>query len=91
MHDVTILANIINEISNHGGDIGTYSILIQYQMQRRDDRQRIIKLTDNLVHLFSNNHLIFAIARNIGLMTIETLSLMRDVLVHKTMWGSFHF
>ncbi|MGP1958770.1 MAG: 2-octaprenyl-6-methoxyphenyl hydroxylase [Arsenophonus sp. NC-CH8-MAG3] len=91
MRDVTILANIINEISNHGGDIGAYSVLMQYQMQRRDDRQRIIKLTDNLVHLFSNNHLIFAIARNVGLMAIETVSLMRDVLVHKTMGGSFHF
>ncbi|MGP1959815.1 MAG: FAD-dependent monooxygenase [Arsenophonus sp. NC-TX2-MAG3] len=62
MRDVMILANIINKTANYGGDIGAYSVLMQYQMQRRDDRQRIKKLTDNLVNLFSNNHLIFAIA-----------------------------
>ncbi|MGP1959524.1 MAG: FAD-dependent monooxygenase, partial [Arsenophonus sp. NC-TX2-MAG3] len=90
MRDVMILANIINETVNHGGDIGVYSVLMQYQMQRRDDRQKIIKLTDNLVHLFSNDHLIFAIARNVGLMAIETLSFMRNILAYKAMGGSFH-
>ncbi|MGP1924379.1 MAG: 2-octaprenyl-6-methoxyphenyl hydroxylase [Arsenophonus sp. NEOnobi-MAG3] len=90
MRDVIILANIINEVANHSGDMGAYSVLMQYQMQRRDDRKNIIKLTDNLVHLFSNNHLIFAIGRNVGLIVMETLPVIRDVLAYKAMGRSFY-
>ncbi|MFP3029146.1 MAG: 2-octaprenyl-6-methoxyphenyl hydroxylase [Arsenophonus sp.] len=90
MRDVIILANIINEVASHSGDIGAYSVLMQYQMQRRDDRQSIIKLTDNLVHLFSNNHLIFDIGRNFGLIAMETLPLIRNVLAYKAMGSSFY-
>lgn len=90
MRDVMILANIISEVANHGGDMGAYSVLMQYQMQRHDDRQSTIKLTDNLVHLFSNNHPICAIGRNVGLMAMETLPLMRDILAHQAMGRSFH-
>lgn len=90
MRDVMILANIISEVANHGGDMGAYSLLMQYQMQRHDDRQSTIKLTDNLVHLFSNNHLICAIGRNVGLMALETLPLIRDILAHQAMGRSFH-
>lgn len=90
MRDVMILANIISEVANHGGDMGAYSVLMQYQMQRHGDRQSTIKLTNNLVHLFSNNHLIFAIGRNVGLMAMETLPLMRDILAHQAMGRSFH-
>ncbi|MFS1539331.1 MAG: 2-octaprenyl-6-methoxyphenyl hydroxylase [Candidatus Phlomobacter fragariae] len=83
MRDVMILANIISEVANHGGDMGAYSVLMQYQMQTSDDRQNTIKLTDNLVHLFSNNHLVFAIGRNVGLMAMKTLPLMRDILARQ--------
>lgn len=90
MRDVMLLANIISEVSHYTGDIGDYSILRQYQMQRLDDRHRTIKLTDNLVHLFSNNHLIFAIGRNVGLMAIEALPLIRNILARRVMGRSFH-
>ncbi|MFV9996571.1 MAG: 2-octaprenyl-6-methoxyphenyl hydroxylase [Arsenophonus endosymbiont of Dermacentor nuttalli] len=90
MRDVMVLANIISEVANHGGDIGAYSVLMQYQMRRTDDRQSTIKLTDNLVHLFANNHLIFAIGRNVGLMAMETLPLIRDILARQAMGQSFH-
>ncbi|HGJ5890811.1 MULTISPECIES: 2-octaprenyl-6-methoxyphenyl hydroxylase [Arsenophonus] len=90
MRDVMLLATIISGVGNYGGDMGAYSVLSQYQKHRCNDRHCTIKLTDNLVHLFSNNHLIFAIGRNVGLMAMETLPLMRDILAHQAMGRSFH-
>lgn len=90
MRDVMSLANIISKVARYGDDIGDYSVLMQYQMQRCNDRQRTVKLTDNLVHLFSNNHLIFSIARNIGLITMETLPFISDMVVYHAMGRSFH-
>ncbi|MGP1931012.1 MAG: FAD-dependent monooxygenase, partial [Arsenophonus sp. ET-DL12-MAG3] len=83
MRDVMIFANIITKVANYGGDIGAYSILIKYQMQRRNDRQNTIKLTDNLIRLFANNHLFFVIFRNIGLMAMEVLPIIRDILARQ--------
>ncbi len=83
MRDVMIFANIITKVANYGGDIGAYSILVNYQMQRKNDRQSIIKLTDNLIRLFANNHLFFVIFRNIGLMAMEALPIIRDILARK--------
>ncbi|MDT9587201.1 MAG: 2-octaprenyl-6-methoxyphenyl hydroxylase [Candidatus Arsenophonus melophagi] len=85
MRDIINLAHILSEVGNHANDIGSYSVLKQYQMQRNHDRWHTIKFTDNLVHLFSNNHLLFAIARNIGLMAMEALPMIRDKLARLAM------
>ncbi|MFP3014162.1 MAG: 2-octaprenyl-6-methoxyphenyl hydroxylase [Arsenophonus sp.] len=89
MRDAMVFAGIISEIANCGGDIGSYSVLMQYQIQRSDDRQNIIKLTNNLIHLFSTNNLLFSIVRKVGLIMIEILPSMRDAMIYKAFGGCF--
>ncbi|MGP1938956.1 MAG: 2-octaprenyl-6-methoxyphenyl hydroxylase [Arsenophonus sp. ET-DL9-MAG3] len=85
MRDIMIFANIISQVANNSGDIGAYSVLMEYQTQRIDDRQNTIKLINNLIYLFTNNHLVFSIGRNIGLIVLETLPLIRNILAHQIM------
>lgn len=90
IRDVMVCANIISEVANYGGDLGDYSILMKYQIERKDDCQNIIKLTDNLIHLFTNNNLILTIIRNIGLMAMKRLPLIRDILARQAIGDIFY-
>ncbi|WMY95426.1 MAG: 2-octaprenyl-6-methoxyphenyl hydroxylase [Arsenophonus sp.] len=90
IRDVMILSKIISRIADNGGDIGNYSVLMNYQIQRDDDRKRIIKLTDNLIHLFTNNHKVFTISRNIAFVLMKKLPLIRDIFINK-IFGTKYF
>ncbi|AMA64691.1 2-octaprenyl-6-methoxyphenol hydroxylase [Candidatus Arsenophonus lipoptenae] len=83
MRDIMILADIISKTANNREDIGNYSVLINYQIKRNNDRQNIIKITDNLVRLFNNKHIIFIISRNIALIAMEILKPISNILIRK--------
>ncbi|MGP1931162.1 MAG: 2-octaprenyl-6-methoxyphenyl hydroxylase [Arsenophonus sp. ET-YP4-MAG3] len=89
MRDVMVFANIISKVANDNGDIGAYSVLMDYQIQRINDRQNTIKLTNNLIYLFTNNHLFFSIGRNIGLIVLKTLPFIRHILAQQIMGRYF--
>ncbi|WMY94837.1 MAG: 2-octaprenyl-6-methoxyphenyl hydroxylase [Arsenophonus sp.] len=81
IRDVMILAKIISRVADNGGDIGNYSVLMNYQIQRDNDQKRIIKLTDNLIHLFANKHRVFSMSRNIAFIFMQKLPLIRDIFI----------
>ncbi|CEE94075.1 2-octaprenyl-6-methoxyphenol hydroxylase, FAD/NAD(P)-binding [Xenorhabdus nematophila str. Anatoliense] len=85
MRDVMALAQIISAAAISGLDIGSYNVLAQYQQQRDTDRETTIGITDGLVRLFANDYWPLKIGRSLGLMTMETLPPMRDLLARQTL------
>ncbi|WP_237386379.1 2-octaprenyl-6-methoxyphenyl hydroxylase [Xenorhabdus sp. Sc-CR9] len=85
MRDVMALAKVISEAAVSGMDIGSYKVLVQYQQQHNADREATIGITDGLVRLFANDYLPLKIGRSFGLMTMETLPLMRDLFARQTL------
>mgnify|MGYP000258699684 CR=1 FL=1 len=73
LRDVMQLAEIILQETEKGADIGAYSTLEHYAMQRKKDHDTVINFTDNVVKLFSNDWLSLAAARNVGLSLLDNL------------------
>ncbi|MDY3696539.1 MULTISPECIES: 2-octaprenyl-6-methoxyphenyl hydroxylase [Proteus] len=85
LRDVMALANTITQAINANIDIGSYRVLSQYQQLRQQDREKTISITDGLVKVFANRCVPLIISRNLGLMTMELLPMMRDKLAHQTL------
>lgn len=66
-------------------DIGAAAVLRAYQHKRKPDQQRVIGLTDSLVRLFSNDHLVLAAARNLGLTALNGLPWLKRQLAMQAM------
>ena len=66
-------------------DLFSFSLLMQYATQRKTDHQNIIKLTDSLVTLFSNDIAPLVLGRNIGLKVLNYLTPLKNIFVDKTM------
>lgn len=73
IRDVPVLTDLIVQQKNLGLDIGTASILSEYEKLRKYDSTSLIAITDILNRLFSNNIFPLKIARQIGLGAIEKL------------------
>ncbi|RDV29101.1 2-octaprenyl-6-methoxyphenyl hydroxylase [Alteromonas aestuariivivens] len=65
-------------------DPGAFSVLHRFQQSRQGDRQATISLTDSLVRLFSNSHWPLQAARNIGLISMDNLSALKQRFVRQT-------
>ncbi|WP_036771054.1 2-octaprenyl-6-methoxyphenyl hydroxylase [Photorhabdus australis] len=85
MRDVMTLAQIVSEVFAAGQDIGTYSVLANYQQQRVSDRENTIDMTDGLIRIFANRYFPLQVGRNLGLMMMEKCSPMRDILARQTL------
>ncbi|CAQ83249.1 MULTISPECIES: 2-octaprenyl-6-methoxyphenyl hydroxylase [Photorhabdus] len=85
MRDVMTLAQIVSEAFAAGQDIGTYSVLANYQQQRVLDRKNTIDMTDGLIRIFANRYFPLQVSRNFGLMVMEKCSPMRDILARQTL------
>ncbi len=66
-------------------DIGRFSLLRDYQLNRSKDQEEVIQLTDSLVTLFANNLPPLVIGRNIGLQLLNFITPLKNALVKKTM------
>ena len=88
MRDVQVISDIIHHALKDDKDIGSFAVLNQYAENRLIDHQQTIKLTDSLVHLFSNTHLPLVVGRGIGLKVLNYLPPLKTVLAEKTMGHS---
>lgn len=84
MRDVMCLARSVAQ-AYQLQDPGSFQVLNRYQKQREVDRQQSIVLTDSLVHLFSNNYLPLSLARNLGLLAMDSIPLFRRQLARRTL------
>ncbi|WP_272687334.1 MULTISPECIES: 2-octaprenyl-6-methoxyphenyl hydroxylase [Providencia] len=85
IRDVMQLAESVVVAHQQGQDIGAYALLNTYQQARAIDRERTVTMTDGLVRVFANRCLPLVVGRNLGLMAMEMLPSVRDVLARQTL------
>jgi len=85
LRDVQVMTDLVTKALLAGQDIGSFSLLHDYQVNRVKDQQEVIQLTDSLVTLFANDLPPLVIGRNIGLQALNLISSFKNVLVKKTM------
>ncbi|MFN7038581.1 MAG: UbiH/UbiF/VisC/COQ6 family ubiquinone biosynthesis hydroxylase [Alphaproteobacteria bacterium] len=70
--DVEALVEILNKYKSLGLDIGSESILVEYQNQRKDDNLAMIAITTMLNTIFSNKNFPLNALRKLGLSAVNT-------------------
>ncbi|MCG8709862.1 2-octaprenyl-6-methoxyphenyl hydroxylase [Brenneria sp. 4F2] len=85
LRDVMSLAETIVDAQHKRQDPGSYAVLGRYQQRRQTDQQTTVAITDGLVRLFANRYTSLEIGRNLGLMTMNNLPLLRDAFARRTL------
>lgn len=73
MRDVAALAEVIADARRRGQDIGSPTVLDQYQLWRRFDNTALALATDSFNRLFSNDNPLIRIARDVGMAAINAI------------------
>jgi 2-octaprenyl-6-methoxyphenol hydroxylase len=85
LRDVMQLAEMVIEQHQAGKDIGAADMFISYVKKRYKDHDRTILFTDNVVRIFSNDWLAFAVARNFGLTLMDQFPAVKALLARHAM------
>ena len=80
IRDVAALAEVVQEAHRDGLDIGSQQVLQQYHRWRHKDQQVVALATDGLVRLFSNPLRPVKLARNLGMLALDGLPMVRHQL-----------
>ncbi len=78
------VATLVDEIIQ-AEDVGSYRHLSKFKQRRENDRASTIALTSGLVHLFSNDLIALRIGRNLGLMAMDNLPVLKTPLLRRTL------
>ncbi|EEF79343.1 2-octaprenyl-6-methoxyphenyl hydroxylase [Methylophaga thiooxydans] len=82
LRDVAVLAELLH---NEHDDCGNMQILHCYQQWREQDQDHVVKATDNLVKLFSNDIKMLGHLRGAGLAIMDNLPFAKHWLAQKSM------
>ncbi|MEW5757677.1 MAG: 2-octaprenyl-6-methoxyphenyl hydroxylase [Pseudomonadota bacterium] len=85
IRDVSVLAEVICQARRAGQDIGALDTLQRYRHWREQDHDRVIRFTDSLVRIFSNPSKPLALARNLGLSTLDLCPPLKRLLSRQAM------
>jgi len=85
LRDVMSLAETVAGAFRSGQDVGSYATLQQYQQRRQPDASATIGITDSLVRVFANRYTPLVVGRNLGLMAMDSLALVRNLLAERTL------
>lgn len=85
VRDVIELNKLLADALAEKEDIGQFSLLNQYDVNRKQDQSNVIELTDSLVTLFSNDLWPLSFGRTAGLKVMNYLSPLKQSFVDKTM------
>ena len=85
IRDVMSLAETIAAAWRRGDDVGGYATLQHYQQRRQPDMQATIGITDGLVRIFANRYTSLMIGRNLGLLAMDHLPPLRNLLAGRTL------
>lgn len=85
LRDVMSLAELLAAAEKNGSDLGAYPLLSGYQQRRQPDQQATIRVTDGLIRLFANNYAPLVAGRNLGLMVMAQLPVVRDRFAKRTL------
>ena len=82
IRDVVTLAE---QIAIHPEDPGCYSALKEFSLARAKDRNATIAMTSGLVQIFSNDYLSLRIGRNLGLLSLDRLPVLKKPLIRRSL------
>jgi 2-octaprenyl-6-methoxyphenol hydroxylase len=85
LRDVEVISKLVAKALDNEQDIGSFSLLHNYQKNRSKDQSGVIQLTDSLVTLFANDLPPLVVGRNVGLQALNFMSPFKNALVKKTM------
>lgn len=85
IRDVARLADSLLEQWRQQGDLGASELLSRYARQRRQDHNKTIHFTNNVVRIFSNDWLSVAALRNTGLTLLDHLPFAKQLLARHAM------
>ncbi|OUD15295.1 2-octaprenyl-6-methoxyphenyl hydroxylase [Thioflexithrix psekupsensis] len=71
LRDVASLTEAIGMAQQEGIELGSADFLRAYHNWQQPDQQRMIRLTDSLVTLFSNENMLLSLVRNMGLVALN--------------------
>lgn len=83
--DVAVLADVLATAVAEGEDIGAAEVMQRYTDWRYWDHKKVIGLTDGLARLFINPLAPVALARNIGLFTVDVMPPLKRLLSRQTL------
>lgn len=85
LRDVMSLAETLAEAAQSGENVGGYALLSRYQHRRQGDRQATVGVTDGLICLFANRYSPLVVGRNLGLVAMDWLPVVRDAFARRTL------
>ncbi|MGZ8246544.1 2-octaprenyl-6-methoxyphenyl hydroxylase [Methylomagnum sp.] len=85
IRDAAALADRLMAQSAFGGDIGDPRFLANYAKSRQADLATVIRFTDSMVRLFSNDSPPLALARNLAMVALDRLPPAKRLLARHAM------
>ncbi len=85
LRDVQALIETIVAAVRRQKSPGSLEVLKAYQLAREGDQRQTTDFCDQVVRLFSNNSMVLAGARNLGLVTMDLLFPMKDRFARQSM------
>lgn len=85
LRDAAVLAERLTTQAGFGEDVGAPDFLGRFAEARRKDLRRVIRFTDSLVRVFSNDFPPLTLARNLALIALDRLPAAKRMLAHQAM------
>jgi len=76
---------VISDTAAAGRDIGAPDALARYEEWRLGDQRQVLRATDGLVRLFSNDLMPLVLARQAGMLLVDLLPPAKRMLMRRAM------
>jgi len=83
--DVIAMADLVGEALAQGRDVGSVSLLTQYQRRCRPANMLMLAATDGLEKLFGNDNPVLRLGRGLGLAGVQRIPRLRRAFVRHAM------
>jgi 2-octaprenyl-6-methoxyphenol hydroxylase len=85
LRDAMALADLVIAASRRGDDVGAPDLLLRYQRRRRPDNLLMLMATDALDRLFSNDHPLLRLTRDIGIAAVHRAPPLKRLFMRQAM------
>ena len=85
LRDVSALAQCLVDGLHEGKDLGDVGLLETYLDWRRADHRSVTRCTDSLVGVFAHRSAAVIAGRNLGLLALDRLPILKNALVERAM------
>ena len=83
--DAIALSELLIDASRRGDDLGSPALLSRYQRRRRLDNLLMLAATDALDRLFSTDHPLLRLARDVGIATVHRAPPLKRLFMRQAM------